>query len=176
MRADVVERPGLRLLGAAWGNSERELRRTRQGRARACEDVFARPTRFWVARFEGQTFKLGFGGPIGSGLQFWPWIGLDDVVGSIQFLIENDTISGPVNLVAPHETRCKEFTRTLGSVLRRPAFMPAPAFAVRAALGEMADALLLASQRVQPQALVDAGYQFREPELDGAIRTALGKR
>jgi uncharacterized protein (TIGR01777 family) len=121
-------------------------------------------------------FKLGFGGPIGSGRQFWPWIGLDDVVGSIQFLIENDTISGPVNLVAPHETRCKEFTRTLGSVLRRPAFMPAPAFAVRAALGEMADALLLASQRVQPKALVDAGYEFRTPALEDAIRAALGKR
>jgi hypothetical protein len=121
-------------------------------------------------------FKLGFGGPIGSGRQFWPWIGLDDVVGSIQFLIDNPGISGPVNLVAPHETRCKEFVRTLGSVLRRPAFMPAPAFAVRAALGEMADALLLASQRVQPKALVDAGYGFRTPELEGAIRTALGRR
>ncbi len=119
-------------------------------------------------------FKLGFGGPIGSGRQFWPWIGLDDVVGSIEFLINKDQISGPVNLVAPHETRCKEFTRTLGSVLRRPAFMPAPAFAVRAALGEMADALLLASQRVRPKALEDAGYEFQTPELEDAIRTALG--
>ena len=121
-------------------------------------------------------FKLGFGGPIGSGRQFWPWIGLDDVVGSIEFLINKDQISGPVNLVAPHETRCKEFTRTLGSVLRRPAFMPAPAFAVRAALGEMADALLLASQRVRPKALEDAGYAFQTPELEDAIRTALGRR
>ena len=121
-------------------------------------------------------FKLGFGGPIGSGRQFWPWIGLDDVVGSIEFLINKEQISGPVNLVAPHETRCKEFTRTLGSVLRRPAFMPAPAFAVRAALGEMADALLLASQRVRPKALEDAGYAFQTPELEDAIRTALGRR
>lgn len=121
-------------------------------------------------------FKLGFGGPIGSGRQFWPWIGLDDVAGSIQFLIDDDTISGPVNLVAPHETRCKEFARTLGSVLRRPAFMPAPAFAVRAALGEMADALLLASQRVRPKALEEAGYEFQAPKLEDAIRTALEKR
>jgi uncharacterized protein (TIGR01777 family) len=117
-------------------------------------------------------FKLGLGGPIGSGRQFWPWIAIEDVCGVVDFLLAQD-VDGPVNLVAPQELSCKEFSRTLGRALSRPAFMPAPAFAVRLALGEMADALLLASQRVRPKVLEEAGYEFRAPTLDVAIRSAL---
>ncbi len=118
-------------------------------------------------------FKLGAGGPIGSGRQFWPWIALDDVVGIIQFAISHHELEGAVNAVAPQATRCKEFTSTLGTVLRRPAFVPLPAFAARLALGEMADALLLASTRVRPKALEDAEYSFRWPELEPALSDIL---
>ena len=118
-------------------------------------------------------FKLGLGGPIGSGRQFWPWIGIEDVCGVIDFILGNEEIEGPVNAVAAQEIRCSEFARTLGRVLSRPAVMPMPAFAARLALGEMADSLLLASQRVRPRVLENSGYTFRSPSLDGAIRTAL---
>ena len=120
-------------------------------------------------------FKLGVGGPIGSGRQFWSWVGIEDVCGMVHFILTHD-IHGPVNAVAAQELRCKEFSRILGRVLSRPAVMPAPAFAVRLALGEMADALLLASQRVRPQVLEDAGYEFRHPSLDVALQAALEKR
>ncbi len=118
-------------------------------------------------------FRLGLGGPIGSGRQFWPWVAMDDVLGVVRFALANDKLTGPVNLVSPEECRCTEFTRTLGRVLHRPAALPAPAFTVRLALGEMADALLLASLRVRPRALEEAGYQFTTPHLEDAIRRAL---
>jgi uncharacterized protein (TIGR01777 family) len=119
-------------------------------------------------------FKMGAGGPIGNGRQFWPWIALDDVCGAILHILENPEIKGPVNLVSPEETRCRDFTKALGRVLRRPAFMPAPAFAVRLALGEMADELLLSSTRAQPEVLSKTGYVFKAPDLDQAFRAALG--
>jgi uncharacterized protein len=118
-------------------------------------------------------FKLGLGGPIGSGRQFWPWVGLADVLGVVRFALDKSTVSGPLNVVAPQETRCSDFTRTLGSVLGRPAFLPMPAFAARLALGEMGDALLLASQRVKPRALEEMEYVFENPTLELAIRNAL---
>ena len=118
-------------------------------------------------------FKLGVGGPIGSGRQFWPWIGIDDVCGIIDFILGYQEVEGPVNAVAPQEIRCSEFARTLGQILSRPAVMPMPAFAARLALGEMADSLLLASQRVRPRVLETVGYEFKSPTLDNAIRNAL---
>jgi len=118
-------------------------------------------------------FKLGLGGPIGSGRQFWPWIGIEDVCGIIDFILGHEEIEGPVNAVALQELRCSEFARTLGKVLSRPAFLPMPAFAARLALGEMAESLLLASQRVRPQVLEDHDYAFKRHSLDGAIRAAL---
>jgi uncharacterized protein (TIGR01777 family) len=120
-------------------------------------------------------FKLGLGGPIGSGRQFWPWIGIEDVCGIIEFILGHEEVDGPVNAVAPQEIRCSGFARTLGHVLSRPAFMPLPAFAARLALGEMADSLLLASQRVHPRTLEEAGYQFSSPTLEGALRAALAR-
>jgi len=118
-------------------------------------------------------FKMGLGGPVGSGRQFWPWIGIEDVCGATEFVLEHDEIEGPVNLVSPQKLRCSEFAQTLGRVLHRPAFMPMPAFAARFALGEMAETLLLASARVRPKVLEDGGYEYCAPSLDEAIRAAL---
>ncbi len=120
-------------------------------------------------------FKLGLGGPIGSGRQWWSWIAITDVIGAIECLLEHENIDGPLNLVAPEACRCRDFSKTLGTVLARPAFLPLPAFAARLVAGEMADALLLASAHVRPIALEDTlGYSFRQPDLAGAIRSALG--
>jgi uncharacterized protein (TIGR01777 family) len=119
-------------------------------------------------------FKLGAGGRLGSGTQWMSWIALDDVVGAIRAAIANDQLRGPFNLVAPNPVQNSEFTRLLAKVLHRPAIFPAPAFALRLALGEMADALLLSSQRVQPERLISAGFTFRFENLESALRAALG--
>ena len=118
-------------------------------------------------------FKLGAGGPIGSGRQWWPWIAMEDVIGVIRFLLEHPAAEGPLNLAAPQEVRCADFTKTLGRVLNRPSVLPLPAAAARLVMGEMADALLLASARVRPAALERMGYSFRIPDLDTAIRHAI---
>ncbi len=118
-------------------------------------------------------FKLGAGGRLGSGRQWMSWLTLDEAVGFILHAIHAQDLRGPVNAVAPQHVRNAEFTRTLAHVLRRPAIFPAPAFALRLALGEMADALLLSSQRVNPERLVKAGFHFRHPDLEGGLRTVL---
>jgi len=120
-------------------------------------------------------FKLGGGGIVGSGQQYWSWIALDDVIGAIQHAIITETISGPVNAVAPHTATNYEFTKTLGRVLRRPTVLPMPGFAARLLLGGMAQDLLLASARVVPEKLETHGYRFRFPELEGALRHVLGQ-
>lgn len=118
-------------------------------------------------------FELGIGGRVGSGRQYMSWIAIDDVVGVISHAIISDALRGPVNAVAPHPATNREFTKTLGRILRRPTIFPMPVFAARLALGEMADNLLLASARVQPARLFASGYAFRFPELSGALRHAL---
>ena len=118
-------------------------------------------------------FRLGVGGVIGDGRQWMSWIALDDVVGAIQHALATETLRGPVNAVAPGPVTNAELTRTLGRVLRRPTLVPLPAFAARLAMGEMADALLLASQRVLPARLQASGYSFRHPTLEGALRSVL---
>jgi uncharacterized protein (TIGR01777 family) len=120
-------------------------------------------------------FRLGAGGVIGTGDQYWSWIGLDDVVGAIHHALISDTLEGAVNAVAPQPVTNREFTKILGRVLSRPTLVPLPGFAARLALGEMADALLLASTRVEPVRLLASGYTFRHPELEGALRHCLGK-
>lgn len=120
-------------------------------------------------------FKLGAGGRIGSGRQFMSWIGIDDAVGAIHHAIVTESLQGPVNAVSPTPVTNTEYTRTLARVLSRPAIAPMPAFAARLAFGEMADALLLASQRVLPTRLQTTGYRFRYPELEGALRHLLGR-
>jgi uncharacterized protein (TIGR01777 family) len=118
-------------------------------------------------------FRLGLGGPVGSGRQWWPWIALDDVIGAIELLLETPETDGPVNLVSPTEVRCRDFARTLGRVLNRPAVLPLPALAARITVGEMADPLLLYSARVRPAALLDHGYAFRHAALEDALRAAV---
>jgi len=118
-------------------------------------------------------FKMGAGGRIGSGKQWMSWVALDDVVGAIRFAIEDASVRGPMNVVAPNPARNADFTRVLARVLRRPAIFPAPAFALRLMLGEMADALLLSSQRVVPQKLSERGFRFQYAELEAALRRAL---
>ena len=120
-------------------------------------------------------FKMGVGGRIGSGQQYMSWIALDDVVGAMHHAIVTDALHGPVNVVAPNPVTNAVFTKTLGRVLGRPTVLPLPAFAARVAFGEMADALLLASTRVEPARLTDTNYAFRYPELEGALRHVLGK-
>ncbi len=118
-------------------------------------------------------FKLGLGGPFGSGAHWMSWIGLDDTVGAILHLIHNESVAGPVNLVAPQPVTNRAFTRTLASVLHRPAVFPAPRFAVRMAFGELADEALFASQRVEPGVLKQSGYTFAHPTLESALRSEL---
>jgi uncharacterized protein (TIGR01777 family) len=120
-------------------------------------------------------FQLGLGGVIGSGNQYMSWIALDDVAGVIAHALVTDTLQGPVNAVAPYPVTNREFTKTLGRVLRRPTVFPLPGFAARLAFGEMADALLLASTRVEPKRLLATQYVFRYPELEDALRHLLGK-
>lgn len=118
-------------------------------------------------------FKLGLGGPIGTGHQYMSWIDIDDVVGAIAFLLTKEDIHGVVNLVAPHPETNHEFAKTLGHVLGRLAFMPLPAFVARLAFGEMAEALLLASTKVHPSRLLAAGYQFKYPNLKQSLEHLL---
>ena len=119
-------------------------------------------------------FKLGLGGRIGSGQQWWSWIHVDDMVGAIHQALRTESLSGPVNLVAPNPVRNVEFTKVLASVLGRPAFFPVPEFGLRLAFGKMAaEELLLASQRVEPGKLEASGYAFRFRELRAALENLL---
>lgn len=120
-------------------------------------------------------FKLGGGGRIGSGDQYWSWISLDDVTGAILHAINTETINGPMNVTAPEIPTNSEYTKTLGKVLGRPTFVPLPAPAARVALGEVADALLLASTRVEPAKLKETSYEYTTPNLEGAFRHLLGR-
>ena len=121
-------------------------------------------------------FRLGMGGPLGDGRQYWSWITLRDLLGTILHAAATEQLEGPVNAVAPAAVRNAEFSRVLGRVLRRPAFVRAPAFAIRLLLGEMGQELLLASTRVQPARLVATGYPYRDPDLEAALRHLLGAR
>ncbi|HXD31787.1 MAG TPA: TIGR01777 family oxidoreductase [Pyrinomonadaceae bacterium] len=120
-------------------------------------------------------FRMGVGGRVGDGKQWMSWIALDDVVSGLRFVIETDEMSGPVNFVAPNPVTNSEFTKSLGKALSRPTIFPIPAFAVRLAFGEMADALLLSSTRVNPVELTKAGYDFSHPHLAEALQSVLAK-
>lgn len=120
-------------------------------------------------------FRLGIGGRLGSGRQWISWVALEDIVGIIRFALETNLLSGPANAVSPHPVRNAEFTGALGRVLHRPTIFPAPSFALRLALGEMADSLLLASQNVYPVKLQRLGYRFLYPDLEPALAHVLRK-
>lgn len=121
-------------------------------------------------------FQFGAGGRVGSGTQYMSWIALDDLLGIVLFALRRDDLSGVVNAVAPEPVTNAEFTRLLARVLHRPALLPAPEAALRLALGEMADEMLLASARVMPARLLAEGFTFRQPHLEAALRFALGRR
>ena len=118
-------------------------------------------------------FRMGIGGRVGDGKQWMSWIALEDVINALKFVLANQTIGGPVNYVAPNPVTNAEFTKTLGRVLSRPTLFPIPEFGARLAFGEMADALLLSSQRVVPTVLNDNGFQFTLPTLEDALRNIL---
>jgi uncharacterized protein (TIGR01777 family) len=118
-------------------------------------------------------FRLGLGGPIGNGAQYFPWIALEDVLGAILHVIANDSSSGPVNVTAPHPLTQLEFVRTLGRVLRRPAVLPVPPVALRLVFGREAAAMMGSGQRVLPARLIASGYRFRFGELEPALRHLL---
>ncbi|MCL5019639.1 MAG: TIGR01777 family oxidoreductase [Patescibacteria group bacterium] len=118
-------------------------------------------------------FKMGLGGVLGSGRQFMSWISITDVINSIHYSILNTAIKGPVNIVAPYPLTNREFTKILGSVLNRPTLFSIPAFILRFVFGEMADELMLTSQRIVPAKLKTTGYTFQYPELEGALKHLL---
>ncbi len=118
-------------------------------------------------------FRLGLGGPLGSGRQWFPWIHVADEVGAILFLLAAAAASGPFNLCAPHPVTSRDFAHALGRRLHRPSFLAVPAPILRLALGELADDALLRSQRAVPRRLLEAGYRFRFPALDGALADLL---
>lgn len=120
-------------------------------------------------------FGLGLGGRLGSGRQFMSWIALDDAVGALHYVLMNDALRGAVNLTAPGAVTNREFTRTLGTVLKRPTLAPVPAAAVRALFGEMGQRLLLEGANVVPRRLLDAGFEFASPDLEQALRFELGR-
>ena len=156
---------------------EREAQRAEELGARV---VFAR-TSFVIDR-DAPAFKklimpikFGVGGPLGSGRQWFPWIHLEDEVRALAFLLTAD-LAGPVNLAAPETVTNAGITKVLGSTLKRPTLFPAPGFALKLLLGEMAQVLLLDSKRVVPQALAQAGFEWQYPMVASAVREATGKR
>ncbi|HMD35719.1 MAG TPA: DUF1731 domain-containing protein, partial [Vicinamibacterales bacterium] len=114
-------------------------------------------------------FRFGAGGPVGSGRQYWPWIHRADWIAMVKWAIATSSVIGPVNVTAPAPERNRDFATALGRAMHRPAFMPAPAFALRLLLGEMADALLLSGQRAVPEKAQRLGFAFRYSRLDGAL-------
>ena len=119
-------------------------------------------------------FKFGAGGPVGSGRQYWPWIHRVDWIDMVRWAIQTPSVSGAINLTAPNPVTNADFARALGRVMHRPAFMPAPAFALRLMLGEMADALLLSGQRAVPQVAARQGFTFTYSQLDAALQAIFG--
>jgi uncharacterized protein (TIGR01777 family) len=118
-------------------------------------------------------FKLGLGGPLGTGRQYMSWISIHDVVQAILHIMEHEELEGAVNLVAPHPVTNRQFTKVLGRIVHRPVFLPVPRFFLLLFLGEMAKELLFASTRVYPRRLQESGYVFAEPDLTTALQTLL---
>jgi uncharacterized protein (TIGR01777 family) len=120
--------------------------------------------------------QLGAGGPAGGGRQYYSWISLDDQIYATYHLMMNESCEGVYNFTAPEPVTQKQYAKVLGRVLRRPAFAPAPGFALKIMLGEMAQSLVLDGQRVFPNRLIESGYVFQHSELEGCLRQCLGKQ
>jgi uncharacterized protein (TIGR01777 family) len=121
-------------------------------------------------------FMLFAGGPVGSGRQYWPWIHLDDWVGLVQWAIDTPAVAGALNATAPNPVTNEEFARALGRALHRPALLPAPAFALKLLLGEMADSLLLSGRRAIPAKALHQGFTFRYERIDAALAAVFEAR
>ncbi|MEE4359456.1 MAG: TIGR01777 family oxidoreductase [Desulfococcaceae bacterium] len=119
-------------------------------------------------------YKLGFGGPLGNGKQWLPWIHIHDLVSALIFVLQHNEISGPLNFTAPEPVRQKDFAHILGKILWRPAFLPAPAFMIRTVMGELGD-VLLTGQRALPVKLLHYGFRFRYADLYSALKEITGK-
>ena len=117
-------------------------------------------------------FKMFVGGPLGDGNQWFPWLHLDDLMSAIEFVLDHQEVSGPLNFCGPNPVRNRELAQALGEVLGRPSFMPAPAFMIRLAMGEFGD-VFLGSQRTLPDKLLNHGFSFKYPEIKGAIRAVI---
>ena len=128
-----------------------------------------------LVRILGLVFRLGLGGRMGSGRQYWPWVSLTDEVGAIRYLLTADDVRGPVNLTGPQPVPNSEFVRDLAAAVSRPAVLPVPAVALRLALGEFGRSSVLAGQRAVPARLQAAGYRFTHTTLPAALREALGR-
>jgi uncharacterized protein (TIGR01777 family) len=128
-----------------------------------------------VLRRQLPAFKLGLGGPVGGGDQWWSWVHVDDVTGLIAFALAHPALHGPVNAVAPQAVRQKDFAHALGRVIGRPTVLPTPGFALKLVMGESAT-IALGGQHVVPEAASAAGYTFAYPDIDGALRAELGNR
>ena len=120
-------------------------------------------------------FKAGLGGRLGAGDQYWSWVALDDLLAAFEWTLHDEELEGVVNFTAPEPVTNREFTKTLGHVLRRPAALAAPTFVLRHGLGGMGDEMFLASQRALPERLQERGFRFSFPELEGALRYELGR-
>ena len=118
-------------------------------------------------------FRRGLGGRIGSGRQWWSWIHIEDFVAAVRHILQSGSVKGPVNMVSPNPVTNDEFTKTLAKVLKRPAILPVPAFAVKLVLGELADEAVLASARVESKELIGSGFTFKFPELESALANLL---
>jgi hypothetical protein len=121
-------------------------------------------------------FRLGLGGKVGTGRQWWSWIHIEDFVAAFQHIVDNISMIGPVNMTAPNPVTSGEFTETLARTLKRPALLPLPAFAAKLALGEFAEEGLLASARVEPKKLLESGFKFRYSGLAAALTELIAKR
>jgi uncharacterized protein (TIGR01777 family) len=120
-------------------------------------------------------FRMGLGGRFGDGRHWMSWVSIEDVIDAIVHVLSTESLAGPVNVTAPNPVVNREFAATLGRVLRRPALLPLPAAAIKIGLGEMGSVALLHSQRVVPSRLLQSGYRFHHPQLEGALRAALGR-
>lgn len=120
-------------------------------------------------------FRYGLGGPLGNGMQWFPWIHVDDILSGFMFILEKRDMAGPVNFCAPNPVRNRDLAKAMGNVLNRPAVMPAPAFMIRLVLGEFGN-VFLCSQRAVPQKLTAHGFDFKYPEITDAIRDVAGER
>ena len=120
-------------------------------------------------------FRLGVGGPLGSGKQWMPWVHIDDIVGAFRYVMANDDLVGAVNGTSPNPATNADFSKALGRALHRPAFLPAPAFGLKILFGEMAQ-ILLEGQRALPKKLLFAGYEFKYPDLSDALKDVIGQR